>query len=128
MNMGLLDFFSKKDLKGQDKPAPDTNVIEYEENYFDENKLESFQEVYVKPMTMRGLQNIQEIVQELKHGNIVIVNIAQLINNNPAEAKRAIDQLKGTCKGLGGDLAGIGEDRLLITPSFVKIWRGDSGF
>ena len=126
--MGLFDFFSKKNTKPTTEGAPDANVVEYEENYFDESKLESFQNVYVKPITMRSLQNIQEIIQELKNGNIVISNIKPLVSNNPAEAKRAIDQLKGMCKGLGGDIAGIGEDRLLVTPSFVKIWRGESGF
>lgn len=126
--MGFLNFFSKKKSKPATEDSHEANVVEYEENYFDESKLESFQEVYVKPITLRTLQNIQDIIQELKNGNIVISNIKPIVTNNPAEAKRAIDQLKGTCKGLGGDIAGIGEDRLLVTPSFVKIWRGDSGF
>ncbi len=126
--MGIFNFFSKRSSKKESDDAPDTNVVEYEEDYFDESKLDSFQNVYVKPIAMRNLQNIQDIIQELKNGNIVISNIKPIISNNPAEAKRAIDQLKGTCKGLGGDIAGIGEDRLLVTPSFVKIWRGNSDF
>ena len=126
--MGILNFFSNKKTKKEVEAPPEANIVEYEENYFDESKLDSFQNVYVKSITMRTLQNIQEIVQELKTGNIVISNIKPIITNNPAEAKRAIDQLKGMCKGLGGDIAGVGEDRLLLTPSFVKIWRGESGF
>jgi len=39
------------------------------------------------------------------------------------ELKRAINKLKKTCDAINGDIAGFGEDYIVITPSFGKIYR-----
>ncbi|MBR9700299.1 cell division protein SepF, partial [Candidatus Woesearchaeota archaeon] len=39
------------------------------------------------------------------------------------ELKRAINKLKKTCDATEGDIAGFGEDFIVITPSFAKIHR-----
>ena len=40
------------------------------------------------------------------------------------ELKRAINKLKKTIEVIGGDIAGLGEDYVILTPSFAEIYRG----
>jgi SepF-like predicted cell division protein (DUF552 family) len=46
-------------------------------------------------------------------------------NKDVIELKRAIAKLKKTCDALGGDIAGFGENMLIVPPSFVKIYRSE---
>ena len=40
------------------------------------------------------------------------------------ELKRAVDKLKKTCVAMDGDIIGVDEDFLVLTPNYAKIWRG----
>ena len=39
------------------------------------------------------------------------------------ELKRAVNKLKKTCDAIEGDIAGFGEDWIVVTPSFAKVYR-----
>jgi len=39
------------------------------------------------------------------------------------ELKRVVSKLKKTCDAIEGDIAGFGEDWIVITPSFGEIYR-----
>jgi len=43
-----------------------------------------------------------------------------------SELKRAIDKLKKTIEANEGDIAGFGENWLIATPSFAKVWRQET--
>jgi len=79
--------------------------------------------VYVKSLKLRGLGDIRDISKELSEGHILIVDIGLLAEREPLELKRAIDQIKGILRGIGGDIAGISERKILVAPSSVKIVR-----
>ena len=38
--------------------------------------------------------------------------------------RKAIDDLYNFVKSAGGDIARLGEERVVITPPAVKIWKG----
>ena len=40
------------------------------------------------------------------------------------ELKRAINKLKKTTDAIEGEIAGFGDDYIVVTPSFAKIYRG----
>ena len=42
------------------------------------------------------------------------------------ELKRAINKLKKTCEAIEGDIAGFGDDYIVIAPSFAEIYRGST--
>ena len=52
-----------------------------------------------------------------------LINIKPLKNKDLVELKRAINKLKKTCDAVGGDIAGFGDDYLVVTPSFASIYR-----
>jgi SepF-like predicted cell division protein (DUF552 family) len=43
------------------------------------------------------------------------------MNQDPDDLKRTIDQLKGICSGLGGDIGRLTETKVIATPKFVNI-------
>jgi SepF-like predicted cell division protein (DUF552 family) len=100
----------------------DVDSVQYEEDILSEEFLE-YGVTYVKPVKLRGLSDVQRINQELNEGNIVLGDITPLLSRDPQELKRAIDQLKGICRGIGGDIIGIGESKILVTPTNIRIYR-----
>lgn len=83
--------------------------------------LSEIEPIYVKSMDMQSLVDVQDAADELRAGNIVILDITPLMNQDPAELKRAIDQLKGIAQGVGGDIGRLTESKVIATPKFVRI-------
>ncbi|NMC57982.1 MAG: cell division protein SepF [Candidatus Methanofastidiosa archaeon] len=97
--------------------------IPYEEEVLKKNDFMDYGVVYIKSLKLRGLGDIRDISKQLSEGHILIVDIGLLAEREPLELKRAIDQIKGILRGIGGDIAGISERKILIAPSSVKIVR-----
>jgi hypothetical protein len=65
---------------------------------------------------------LPEIKQEIYAGNIVLVDIAGL-KRDKAALDRAIGELKKAVEDVSGDIAGIGDDLIVLVPSGIKIDR-----
>jgi hypothetical protein len=83
--------------------------------------------VYVKSIPLRSHQDVEAMKAEVKAGNIVITNISPLAKYDIDEVKRSIEELNEFVKIQGGDIARLGEDRVILTPRAVKIWREKPG-
>ncbi|HIJ98710.1 TPA: cell division protein SepF [archaeon] len=57
--------------------------------------------------------------------NIVILKIKPRLLQEKMELKRALKRIQRTAAAIGGDMAGLKEDVILITPPDVTIWRGE---
>lgn len=99
--------------------------IEYEEDILTSDDFLEFGITYVKPLTVRSESDIQKITKELNEGNIVLGNVTPLAERDPGELRRLVEQLKGICKGIGGDIVGVGDSRILVTPANIKVFRGE---
>jgi SepF-like predicted cell division protein (DUF552 family) len=82
--------------------------------------------VYVKAFPLRELDDVDEIKGEVQSGNIVIVRITSLARKSVEQAKLAITELTDYVKSTGGDIARLGEERIVITPRGVRIWRRET--
>ncbi len=80
--------------------------------------------VTVRPFTMEEFTDIKLILDVLREGStIALVNIRPLKDKDVIELKRAINKLKKTSDAIGGDIAGFGDDFVVVTPSFAKVYR-----
>jgi len=71
-----------------------------------------------------GETDIKEILDTLKEGTtIALINIKPLKDKDLVELKRSINKLKKTCDAIKGDIAGFGDDYIVVTPSFARIYR-----
>ena len=81
--------------------------------------------ILVRPFTIGDFEDIKQILDSLREGyTIALVNIKPLKDKDLVELKRAINKLKKTTDAIEGEIAGFGEDYIVVTPSFAKIYRG----
>ena len=81
---------------------------------------------YLKAMPLRDLSDVEVIKHELKMGNIIILKITPLARKNIEDVKVAVNELSSFTKSIEGDIASLGEERVVIVPNAVKIWRPET--
>ncbi len=82
--------------------------------------------VYVKALPLQELDDVEKIKLEVRSGSILIVRITPLARKSVDETKLAITELTDHVKAIGGDIARLGEERIVITPRGVRIWRKEA--
>jgi SepF-like predicted cell division protein (DUF552 family) len=78
---------------------------------------------YLKAMLLRDLSDLESVKAEVKSGNILILRITPLANKSVDEVKRAVNELCEFAESVRGDIARLGEERVVVCPPNVKIWR-----
>ena len=78
-------------------------------------------------MPLRTLADVEVIKHELKLGNILILKITPLARKSVEDVKKAVNELSGFTQSIGGDIASLGEERVVIVPNFIRIWRQETG-
>ena len=63
------------------------------------------------------------IQQRLRDGHLMIVKIRDLRQKDAIELKRAVAKIRKTCLALNGDIAGLGDDWIIVTPATARIHR-----
>ena len=79
--------------------------------------------VYLKALPLRTLDDVNVVKREVKSGNILILKVSPLARKSVEDVKRAVSELCDFIQLIGGDIARLGEERVVLTPSFVRIWR-----
>lgn len=81
--------------------------------------------VVVRPFIVEDFADIKPALDALREGyTVALINIRPLKDKDLVELKRAVSKLKKTCDAIEGDIAGFGEDWIVVTPSFAQIYRG----
>ena len=78
---------------------------------------------YLKAMPLRNLSDLEAIKNEVKSGNILILRITPLASKSIEDVKRAVNELYEFAESIGGDIARLGEERVVICPQNIRIWR-----
>ena len=77
-------------------------------------------------MPLRNLADVEVIKHELSLGNIVILKITPLAIKSVEDVKKAVNELSIFTQSIGGDIASLGEERVVIVPDSIKIWRPET--
>ena len=85
--------------------------------------VETINKTYLKAMPLKELADIDEVKNEVKNGNIIILRVTPLANKSIEEVKTAVNQLYEFTESVGGDIARLGEERVVICPKNIRIWR-----
>lgn len=81
------------------------------------------EKIYLKAFPLRNLSDVDVVKQEVNSGNILILKISPLATKSIEDVKRAVNELFEFAQAVGGDIARLGEERVVVTPSSVRIWR-----
>lgn len=79
--------------------------------------------VYVKAISIQDLDDVSTVKSELELGNIVICYLRPLADRDIGLVRRAVSELAMFASDIGGDIARLGQERIVATPSFARIWR-----
>jgi len=75
------------------------------------------------------IENLEEfadtenILRQIREGFIVFLKIKGLKDKDMGELKRAVDKLKRSVSANNGDIVGIEQNWLILTPEFVAVHR-----
>ena len=81
---------------------------------------------YLKAMPLRELSDLENIKNEVKNGNIIILRVTPLATKSIEDVKNAVNELYQFSEAIGGDIARLGEERVVICPKTIRIWREKS--
>lgn len=99
-----------------------------EESYLEVIPTEETNEVkvWIRIFPIKDSSEIKAVVDTLREGNnIVIVDIRKFRESKDiVELKRAINKIKSVVSALNGDIGMYGQDLIIATPSFARIYRG----
>ena len=91
-----------------------------------EQKPETPSKTYLKAMPLRELSDIENIKTEVKNGNIIILRVTPLASKSIEDVKTAVNDLYEFADSISGDIARLGEERVVICPKTIRIWREKS--
>lgn len=90
-----------------------------------ERKLEGkSKEILLKALALRNIEDIPKIQEDVTNKTIVILKVTPLAQKSLEELKSSVEQLYEFATSVGGDIARLGDERVVITPPGVRIWRG----
>ena len=78
---------------------------------------------YLKAITIRDPSDIHSIKEDIKKGMILILRVTPLAQKDVDELRKIVEELYKVAKATGADIARLGEERIIVTPSSVKIWK-----
>jgi SepF-like predicted cell division protein (DUF552 family) len=78
---------------------------------------------YLKAMPLRELADLAAVENEVRNGNIIILRVTPLASKSIDDVKTAVDQLYAFAESIRGDIARLGEERVVICPEKIRIWR-----
>lgn len=79
--------------------------------------------IYLKAVPLRNLSDIETIKSDINNGNILILKMTPLASKSIEDVKSAVNELSAFAESIGGDIARLGEERVVICPKNIRIWR-----
>ncbi|MCL1970832.1 MAG: cell division protein SepF [Candidatus Bathyarchaeota archaeon] len=84
--------------------------------------------LYLKAVPLRDTLDLEGIKAEVEGGNILILRITPLASKSIEAVKCAVNELYVFVESIGGDIARLGEERVVVCPKNVRIWREKASF
>lgn len=84
---------------------------------------EQASKTYLKAMPLKDLSDVEVVKEEVRNGNIIILRITPLAGKSIEDVKTAVNDLFAFAESIQGDIARLGEERVVICPKAIRIWR-----
>ena len=82
---------------------------------------------YLKALTIRDPSDIHGIKEDIKKGMILILRVTPLAQKNVEKLRKVVEELYVIARDSNSDIARLGDERIIVTPQGVKIWKPDYG-
>ena len=110
-----------KENEVQDKSDVESEYVELDTNSAYNNSL---QRVIIRPFELNEFAEVKQILDFIRQDfTIALVNIKPLKEKDMVELKQAINKLKKTTDAMEGEIAGLGEDYIIIASKCAQIYK-----
>ncbi len=101
----------------------EVNIEEFLNNLDKETEDDLYEDAdaFVKTLSMGSEADMKKVADELKEGNIILLNIGDMAKRDKNNLKTYISKLKAFVSGIDGDMAMVTIEKLILTPHRVKI-------
>lgn len=119
MKKFFSDMKSRMGLGAEEEISEEEGYVELDHTVEDRKS-----KITIRPFNIKEFEDVKEILDSLRKGQtIALVNIRPLKEKDLIELKRAVNKIKKTCDAIEGEIAGFGEDWIVVTPSFAQIYK-----
>lgn len=78
---------------------------------------------YLKAITIRDPSDLHTIKEDIKKEMILILRVTPLAQKDVDKLRKVVEELYTIAKNANADIARLGEERIIVTPPDVKIWK-----
>ncbi|MBO8181249.1 MAG: cell division protein SepF [Archaeoglobus sp.] len=114
--MGIMDKLLGKSERLSVEEYEELDLGEYEAEIVEEA------EILIKVAEVTGLNEVPEIRRQIYEGNIVIADIA-FLRHDKLTLDRILKDLRQLAEDVNGDIVGLGEDYVVVTPTGIRVDR-----
>jgi hypothetical protein len=106
--------------EGEDAVVETESYIDLSEMKFDEDTSDA--SMLVKVGEIYRYEDLSALTANVYNGSILLLDITS-ISNDDLTLKRVTGDLRNVARDTGGDVAGVGKNLLMVTPSGIRIDR-----
>jgi SepF-like predicted cell division protein (DUF552 family) len=110
-------------VPAQEEPPQEQPVAAPPVELKPETPAEPAGKTYLKAMPLKELSDAEKVKTEVKNGNIIILRVTPLAGKSIEDVKIVVNELFQFAESIGGDIARLGEERVVICPKNIRIWR-----
>jgi SepF-like predicted cell division protein (DUF552 family) len=78
---------------------------------------------FLKAITIRDPSDIHSIQEDIKKDMILILRVTPLAHKDVDKLRKVVEDLYTIAKNADADIARLGEERIIVTPPGIKIWK-----
>ncbi|GBF24109.1 hypothetical protein MnTg01_00446 [archaeon MnTg01] len=78
---------------------------------------------FLKAITIRDPSDIHSIQEDIKKDMILILRVTPLAHKDVDKLRKVVEDLYTIAKNANADIARLGEERIIVTPPGIKIWK-----
>lgn len=78
---------------------------------------------YLKAITIRDPSDVNAIKSDIKKGLILILRVTPLAQRDVGQLRGVVEELYTMARESGAEIARLGEERIIVAPANVKIWK-----
>ena len=78
---------------------------------------------FLKAITIRDPSDIHSIKEDIKKDMILILRVTPLAHKDVDKLRKVVEDLYTIAKNANADIARLGEERIIVTTTGIKIWK-----
>lgn len=120
--MGIVSKLFGEESGSRRHAHATTDYIDLSDYASGERTADGAASTYVRVAELRQLEDLKHFASYLYDGNMLILDFRP-VQGDEITLRRLTNELRKMAQDVGGDIAGLGEHHILLTPTGIKVDR-----